>query len=91
MINVIAMFFERHCEITKEQAKIFLNITFLLYKVSVFHPEDTLTATVGHQLVAQVLRPVCPLIWPAAVPGKATPGVPQPQQPDVWAKIEEQG
>lgn len=55
----------------------------LLYKVSVLHPEDSLAAAMGHQLVTEVLRPVGPLIGPAAVPGETTPGVTEPQQPAV--------
>lgn len=55
---------------------------FLLYKVCVLHPEDALTAAVSHQLVSQVLRPVRPLVRPAAVPREATPRVTQPQQPE---------
>lgn len=46
-----------------------------LNKVAVLHPEDALAAAVRHQLVAQVLRPVRPLIRPAAVPGEAAPRV----------------
>lgn len=53
----------------------------LLYKVSVLHPEDSLAAAMSHQLVTEVLRPVGPLVGPVAIPGEATPGVPQPQQP----------
>lgn len=52
-----------------------------LYEVAVLHPEDALAAAVRHQLVAQVLRPLRPLVRPAAIPGEAAPRVTQPQQP----------
>lgn len=67
-----------------------LEIRFLLYKVAILHPEDPLAAAMCHQLVPQVLWPVRPLVRPAAVPRKATPGVTQPQQPDARANGDRQ-
>lgn len=52
------------------------NVTLvLLDKVGVLHPEDALAAAVSHQLVTQVLRPVHPVVRPAAVPREAAPRV----------------
>lgn len=73
------------------QKKITIISLFLLYEVRVLHPEDTLAAAVSHQLVSQVLRPVRPLVRPAAVPREATPRVPQSQQPEAWAESDMEG
>ena len=50
-------------------------------KVTVLHPEDTLTAAMRHELSSQVPWPVWPLIRPTAIPGETAPWVPESQEP----------
>lgn len=50
-------------------------------KVTILHPEDTLTAAVWHELSSQVSWPVWPLIRPTAIPGETAPWVPESQEP----------
>lgn len=58
-------------------------------KVTILHPEDTLTAAMWHELSSQVRWPVWPLIRPTAIPGETAPWVPESQEP-VDHRIENQ-